>query len=334
MLDGLLGVEGHVRRHDYVGEAHEDGAVAVGQHVSRAVEVVEPCLGLDGVERRGADLARLDGVDEGGGVDERPARGVDDDDAILHARELLGADHVLVLGEAGGVQRDHVGAGQKLVERHVLDAPAQAVLRVGVAGDDSAPEAGEALADGLTDGACAHDAHGAGVERAADLSPQAEVLVARGDVDELGLAKRHEDEHHSVIGDARGRVGRMPDADAETVRRVEVDVVEADGARGEAADTELGVARQELGGHRVGDDGDRVVALHKLCVVHRGVLGGPAELETVLVGEPLKDRQLVVGAQRISEELHVMLPFFMPCLPILALWAQSGARGDVAVAIP
>ena len=69
MVDGLLGVEGHVRRDDHVGEGHEHGAVAVGQDVAAAVEVVEAGLVLDGVERRRADLAGLERVHEGGRVD-------------------------------------------------------------------------------------------------------------------------------------------------------------------------------------------------------------------------------------------------------------------------
>ena len=211
------------------------------------------------------------------------------------------------------MERDHVGAGEKLIEPDVLDHVCERGLGVGVAGDHARAEADEPADDGLADAPGAHDAHGAGAERAADLSPELEVLVGGRGVHKLGLAQRHEDEHHGVVGHAVGRVGGVGHADAEVTRRAEVDVVVADGARGDAADAHGRVALEQLGRHRVRDDGQRVVTAGQLGVLERGVFARPAVLEAVLGGLGVEKRELVVLAQGISEQLHETGPSGAGC---------------------
>ena len=59
---------------------------------------------LVNVETGGADLARLDAGQQRLGVDERPARGVDDNDALLHLFDGGGVDHVDGLRRERAVQ--------------------------------------------------------------------------------------------------------------------------------------------------------------------------------------------------------------------------------------
>jgi hypothetical protein len=49
----------------------------------------------------------------------------------------------------------------------------------------------------------------------------------------LGIPHRHQHEHQGVVGHAVGRIGDIPDADADAFRVRHVDVVVADAPRGE-----------------------------------------------------------------------------------------------------
>ena len=47
------------------------------------------------VETAGEDFAGVEGLDEGGFVDDGAAGGIDEDDAVFHEGELGGRDHVV-----------------------------------------------------------------------------------------------------------------------------------------------------------------------------------------------------------------------------------------------
>lgn len=65
------------------------------QHIRVADETrVDLGLLLVDVQTGGVDLAAVEGGDQSGFVDDGPARGVDDDDAVFHLLELGGADDV------------------------------------------------------------------------------------------------------------------------------------------------------------------------------------------------------------------------------------------------
>ena len=62
-------------------------------------------LGLEDVDRRARDLARRQGLEQGGLVDQAASGAVDDPDARLHLRQLVRADQVPRLGATAGVCR-------------------------------------------------------------------------------------------------------------------------------------------------------------------------------------------------------------------------------------
>ena len=73
-------------------------------------------LGVEHVEAGVADAAAAQAVQQGRFVDQRGARGVDENHARLHARELRRPRNPRVLVVEREMQRDHVGARQEFVK--------------------------------------------------------------------------------------------------------------------------------------------------------------------------------------------------------------------------
>jgi hypothetical protein len=67
-------------------------------------------LGVEHVEPGMADLPALQRSDQRGFVHQRAARGIDEDDARLHARNALGIEEAAGLVAERQVQRHHIGA--------------------------------------------------------------------------------------------------------------------------------------------------------------------------------------------------------------------------------
>ena len=68
------------------------------------------------VQARGGHLAVAQRVDERVGVMQLSPGAVEEDDAVAHGRELLGADQPGGVGGHRCVQRDDVGLGEQLVQ--------------------------------------------------------------------------------------------------------------------------------------------------------------------------------------------------------------------------
>ena len=98
-------------------------------------------LGLLGehVDGSAVQVLALDGVSKGVDVHAGAAGGIDEDGALLHLGELLGAHHVLGGGQFRHMQGDHVGGGQQLVHGADLAGIAQRQL-----GDDVIVDHGHA----------------------------------------------------------------------------------------------------------------------------------------------------------------------------------------------
>ena len=79
-------------------------------------------LRVEDVEPGARDVALFDGVGQRRLVDQLAARCIDDADALLALREPLGIEEVPGRRQRGHVERDVVGAGAQIVERHELDA--------------------------------------------------------------------------------------------------------------------------------------------------------------------------------------------------------------------
>lgn len=75
--------------------------------------LVDGGLALVDVETDSADLAALEGVGQGGLVDDGASGRVDDDDAVLHPRDLARPDQVPGAGVERYVDADDVALGQQ-----------------------------------------------------------------------------------------------------------------------------------------------------------------------------------------------------------------------------
>src|SRR5262249_27008089 len=76
-------------------------------------------LVLEYVEARAGDLALLERARQRLLVDDRPARGIDQEGGRLHQREFTGTDLVSGRGQQRRMQRHEIGIPEQLIERNV-----------------------------------------------------------------------------------------------------------------------------------------------------------------------------------------------------------------------
>ncbi len=234
----------------------EDDVVETAQ---RRLERVALRLRLDRehVHRRTGDVAGLDVLAQRLGVDHHAARGVDEQRARLHRRELLRPEEAGVAGPAVDVQRDHVGLGQQLVEGVHPTGVAVGEPVGGVEEDDPQPERLGDVGELGADVAVPDDAERA----AADLVAAGRRLVPDARVHLQRLLRQPPRQRDDLADDelddaARVGVRRVEDRDAPLRGRGEVDLV---GADAEAADRQQ-VRRpveHRLGDRRVGADAEQ-----------------------------------------------------------------------------
>ncbi|KAJ8561830.1 hypothetical protein ON010_g7849 [Phytophthora cinnamomi] len=294
VVQGLLGEEGLVTRDQHVREREQAGQRFVADDGARAVRVEVLALALEHVEADRADLAALEAVHQSLGVDQAAAARVDDHDAVLHLGDALGVDRVLGRREQRAVQRDDVGAGPHLVQRHVLHAVAQGLgILHHIVAQHLGAEAGGDASEERANLARAHDADGLAVHVKAQQARQAEVLLARAVVRAVDLAvqRRHAGDGH-----------------AQLLGHLEVDHVEA----GAAQEHGLGAAggqhaQSGLVGHVVDEDADALAALSQLRGVRVQARGEELELvgggDALLLGDALH-RLDVVAVRREEGDLH------------------------------
>ena len=192
-------------------------------HVGQRGETgCERGLALEHVQGRRSDAALAQCAHQRGLIDDRPARGVDEHRARLHARELRGTDQVARLGRERNVQRHVVGALEQLVKGRATAPAVQQHFHA---------KAPRPLRQRTADAPGAHDAERATGHvqthaqpgRPADKGARAHVAVRPGDAASGGQQQRE--------GQVRGRVGqhvgRIGDRDAEPLGGGQVDVVGA-----------------------------------------------------------------------------------------------------------
>ena len=194
--------------------------------------VVGDRLAREDVERRPADLARVERRLQCGVVDERAARDVEDPHAVLHLRERLGVEPALGLGRLRQVHGDEVGLGVHVIARlRLVDAHLAVAL-----GADERIERDHAHAEPL--GAVRHElADAAEAEDPERLLVQLDagelraLPLARGErhVRLRHVAREREQQRHRVLGGGHdvGLRG-VGDDDPALGRRRHVDVVDAD----------------------------------------------------------------------------------------------------------
>ena len=240
-LLGLRRGPADVRREDDVRQPTHDAR--------EVVRVALRLLRID-VERSARELLGFDRGRERVEIDDRPAAQVDEVRALLHHRELGGADHALRLRRLRHVQRDEVARAQQRLER--VDGLVVPHRERGpdVIGDDAhAHRLGE-HADLRADVPVADDAerlaaHFEGGGR--DLAPLPLVDLARAIAE---LPREHDHLADDELGDApRVAERRVEHGHAALVRGLEVDLVRADA---EGPDRQKPLARLERAARDLG----------------------------------------------------------------------------------
>ncbi len=215
-----------MRRHEDV-RRREERAVRIG----RVAQV--------DVRRVRADLAGGEGRREIGLDDDRAARRVHEDDAVLHLRDRVLVHEAARLGRGRDVEADEVGPLEELVE--VVHELGERVVRdLRVVREDLHPEGLRAAGDLGADQAGAHEAERLAEELGALELLLEEAAALEPDVPLDDSARDREHERHRELrhGDRR-RARRVLDVDAALAAGLDVDVVEADAA----PDHELEVRR-------------------------------------------------------------------------------------------
>ena len=242
----------------------DDDALRGRQHVA------DRRLFAEDVDGGPGDHAALDRLVQRLLVHERPARGIHEVGARLHARELRAADQAARLLVQRRVQRHEVGLLQQRLERDQLDADRGRAL-VGderVVGDHAHLEGARTLRHPRADAPEADDAERVpGQLDALQLAALPAALAQRG-VPLRHVAGDGEQQREGVLDGGDGVGQRRVDDDHPTRRRrLEVDVVDADpGApdhrelRGGLDDAlgDAGLAAHDDAGH-VGDGFDELV---------------------------------------------------------------------------
>ena len=186
---------------------------------------------VEDVEGGAGEFAVVEGLDEGVGVYEFAASGVDEDGVGLHQGEFSGADDVMAVWAESDVEADDVGLLEELVEGDELDADSFCALGGWVECPSDAVHA-ECVSDACdfaSDVACADDAKGLTLEgEVLDECPSS--CFEFGGL-ECGAFGGGEHESDDVFCDDGGSAsGLVADDDAELFGGVDVDHVDADGA--------------------------------------------------------------------------------------------------------
>ena len=187
-------------------------------------------LGED-VEGGAGQSAGVEGGEERRLVDHPAAAAVDQQRPRFHPRQPLGAEQAAGLLGQRGVEGDHVGAGEQLVEIEQLDVePARrGGVEERVEGHHLHLEGAGARRHPLADAAEADDAQGLALQLDADEPLAVPPLGAHRGVGRRHVAGQREKQREGVLG-GRQHVGGggVDHQDAQLGGRLDVDVVDAD----------------------------------------------------------------------------------------------------------
>ncbi len=294
----LLREVGLVGGDDDVVERQQARQRVVVDNLVRAVFVEVLALLLVDIQSGRSDLFVFQSFDEGVGVDELSAAGVDDHHAVLHLADGVVVDEVLRLLRQGAVQGDDVRAVVELVECGIdhLVLAGKVVVGIEVVGQYVHAEAAEDADELLGYLARADDARRLAVHVEAQQAVQGEVAVARAPRGAVDFAVEREHQRHGVLRHGVGRVGGHANhRDAALGGGLQVDVVVARAAQGQQLDAVCGHQADDFGvGRVVHEDADHVHALRQDDVVLVQVTFVETEFETEL-SVFLVERSLVVG---------------------------------------
>ena len=187
-------------------------------------------LGRHHIERRAADLVRLQCRDQRGLVDYAASCGIDEDGVRLHPRERRGIEHPGRLLGQRHMRRDEVSPCIQLMERDTVAGEVGHLAPAGV--DDAHPEGQPAPGDRRADPSGADDPQGRLAEVTAQHPPRVPLApLASAD---RGFALRQPSRRSEEQGEREVSSGVGQDArgvrhqHAALARRIDVDVVVAD----------------------------------------------------------------------------------------------------------
>lgn len=272
-LQGVVREERLVRGNDDVIEREEPGESVIFEDLVGMIFEEKVGFFFVDVERSAGDGAVSEGIDEGVGIDERAARGVDENGAGLDHLEGLCVDHVAVFCGERAVKGDDIGGGENGVEVGIGDV---GVLRgEGIVGDDVHAKAAANIDEAAADEPCTNDAGGFSVQVESQQPVEGKVVIARADVGAVRLSIERHEECHGVFGDGVGGIF----GDAHDVNFIEgvfhIDVVVARAAQRNRLDADTAQNIDGFGADIVVDKGaNGVIASGK-----RGGIGGKFAFE-------------------------------------------------------
>jgi hypothetical protein len=241
----------------------EDHVVEAAQLADELISLAGRLVGKD-VDGRAGEMPAFDVGAQRRVVDDEPARQVQEQAALEHPGELVGAEDVTVGGAAVDVQRHDVGAGQQLVETVAALGVAERQLVGRVVERDRHAERLGQHGELRTYVAVADDAEPATadlVSTGGGLVPDAGVHVGvllgqpPGERDDLREGKLDD---AACVGK-----GRVEHRDAARVGGFEVDLVGADAKRTDRQQVGRGRKRRR-GDVRLGADAEQLHPLERL----------------------------------------------------------------------
>ena len=190
------------------------------------------------------------------------------------------------------------------VDIHILSVLLHLVVLEHIVSQNLAAEAGEALNDGQTDLAGAHDAHGHGAQLAAHLALQGKVVVIGVVQCLLELTDAHENGHDGVLSHTVGSVSAVAQAELQLTGIVTVHVVVAHAAGGQHLHAvALELVKDGVAVVGLTQSGDAVTALCHVGSSGVKVSRGGNQLNAVLSAQSL-NHGFFIGTNFVSSDLH------------------------------
>eukprot|EP01022_Parablepharisma_sp_SALTPOND_P029698 TRINITY_DN743_c1_g4_i1.p1 TRINITY_DN743_c1_g4~~TRINITY_DN743_c1_g4_i1.p1 ORF type:complete len:1335 (-),score=475.41 TRINITY_DN743_c1_g4_i1:5534-9538(-) len=279
---GILGDPADVRAEDDVGD------------ILQGMRRGEGFL-LEAVQAGRAQLARGQRSDQGLLVDEAAARGIDQDGAILHARQRGGIDHVAVLGGQRAMQREHVGAGEERLQVGQLHA-GRGFLGKRIVRQHLHAQRHRRSRHAATDGAKADQAEGAALQLQALVGGLVPVALAHARIQAHHVLGAGHHQRPGVLGHGRGiGTGRRLHGDAALLGGLAVDGVDAGAVLGDHAQGRAGLHDARAHAAVAHDDAHRLVLLRQAHQVILGRLGAGVDQLVVMQDGHRRRRQVHAG---------------------------------------
>ena len=182
------------------------------------------------------------------------------------------------------MQRNDVGGLQQPLQRHIFGKRRAIALQRRIC-DQSAPEARKILQNVPPDSSRTDHADGQIGELSADIAGKRIISAFGAFQNTFGAAHRHQNQHNGIIGDASRSVCDVADGDTVLLTCDKIDMIVADGTRGNMLDAAFVPDADDFfgNGHRNNTDADRTAC--EGSVFGRRGLGNGNDFDIRLFGE-------------------------------------------------